>query len=160
MNVIKLVYDKYENDYGFTEGYITEGYITEGDITEGDIADHIHEQIRDITIDNDRELTIHTWGIKKHESIKCDIIFDASLFSAKINADVKTLTGLNEIVQQSIINHPKFDIIIEMIVTEIETNDYQKIGIICNYGKHRSVGWAELLKKLYYPKSVINHKGI
>jgi len=148
MNIIKLVYDKYENDYGFTEG---------------EMDDHIHKtikQIGDKKIDNERELLIYTWGLKKHESIKCDIIFDASLFSAKINTDVKMLTGLNEIVQQGIINHPKFDIILEMMLTEIETNDYQKIGIICNYGKHRSVGFAELLKKLYYPKSVINHKGI
>jgi len=148
MNIIKLVYDKYENDYGFTEG---------------DISDHIHdkiEQIGDKPIDNERELTIHTWGLKKHIPVECDIIFDATLFSAKINADVKTLTGLDDIVQQSIINHPKFDLIIEMIITEIETNDTQNIGLICNYGKHRSVGWAELLKKLYYPKSVINHKGI
>jgi len=148
MKVIKLVYDKYENDYGFTEG---------------EIADHIHEkieQIGDKKIDNERELRINTWGLKKHLPVECDIIFDASLFSARINADVKTLTGLNDIVQQGIINHPKFDIIIEMILTEIEINDYQKIGIICNYGKHRSVGWAELLKKLYYPKSVINHRGI
>jgi RNase adaptor protein for sRNA GlmZ degradation len=151
MNVIKLVYDKYENDYGFTEGDMD------------DINDHIHEkieQIGDKKIDNERELFIYTWGLKKHLPVECDIIFDASLFSARINADVKTLTGKNEIVQQGIINHPKFDIIIEMIVTEIETNDYQKIGIICNYGKHRSVGFAELLKKFYYPKSVINHKGI
>ena len=148
MNIIKLVYDKYENDYGFTEG---------------EIDDHIHvtiKQIGDKKIDNERELLIYTWGLKKHESIKCDIIFDASLFSAKINTDVKMLTGLDEIVQQGIVNHPKFDIILEMMLTEIETNDYQKIGIICNYGKHRSVGFAELLKKLYYPKSVINHKGI
>ena len=148
MNVTKLVYDKYENDYGFTEG---------------DISDHIHDKIEHIgdkKIDNERELFIYTWGLKKHESVECDIIFDASLFSAKINADVKTLTGLDDIVQQSIINHPKFDLIIEMIITEIETNEYQNIGLICNYGKHRSVGWAELLKKLYYPKSVINHKGI
>lgn len=37
---------------------------------------------------------------------------------------------------------------------------YENIGIICNYGKHRSVAWAELLKKLYYPKSNIKHIGI
>ena len=150
MNVIKLVYDKYENDYGFTEGYM-------------EMEDHIHEkieQIGDKKIDNERKLFIYTWGLKKHLPVECDIIFDSSLFSAKINTDVKTLTGIDEIIQQGIINHPKFDIIIEMILTEIEINDYQKIGIICNYGKHRSVGFAELLKKLYYPKSVINHRGI
>jgi len=148
MKVIKLVYDKYENDYGFTEG---------------EIGDHEHtkiEQIGDKRIDTDKILKINTWGLKKHIPVECDVIFDASLFSTKINVDVKKLTGLDEIVQQGILNHPKFDIIIEMILTEIETNNYQKIGFICNYGKHRSVGWAEIIKKMYYPKSVINHMGI
>jgi len=148
MKVIKLVYDKYENDYGFTEG---------------EIGDHVHdriEQIGDKQIDTDKILKINTWGLKKHIPVECDVIFDASLFSTKINVDVKKLTGLDEIVQQGILNHPKFDIIIEMILTEIETTNYQKIGFICNYGKHRSVGWAEIVKKMYYPKSVINHMGI
>jgi RNase adaptor protein for sRNA GlmZ degradation len=31
------------------------------------------------------------------------------------------------------------------------------IAFICNHGKHRSVGWAELLKKIYYKKSIIKH---
>jgi RNase adaptor protein for sRNA GlmZ degradation len=50
--------------------------------------------------------------------------------------------------------------IIEMIVTEIETNDYENIGFVCNYGKHRSVGWAELLRKLYFPESSIKHHNL
>jgi RNase adaptor protein for sRNA GlmZ degradation len=53
-----------------------------------------------------------------------------------------------------------FDLIMEKIITEIETNNPQSIGIYCNYGKHRSVGWAELLKKLYYNNSVVKHMGI
>lgn len=145
--VIKLIYDKYQNDIGFTEG-------------END-SDHKHELITKINeIDDKRELSIFTWGVKKHKSPKCDIIFDVTLFSAKINVDVKELTGLDEIIQTSIINHPMFDLIIEKIITEIETNNPQSIGIYCNYGKHRSVGWAELLKKLYYNNSVVKHIGI
>ena len=146
--MIKLIYDKYENDLGFIQG---------------ENEDHTHTILTTINenpIKIDRKLTIHTWGIKKHESIKCDIIFDATLFSTKIDGDIKYLTGIDEKIQKSIINHPKFDIIIDMIVTTIETNDYQTIGIICNYGKHRSVGWAELVKKLYYTKSIIIHHGL
>ena len=153
---IKLIYDKYENDIG-----VLYDENNEIEIDKIKILDNLPTKINDINININRLLNIYSWGIKKDKkSVKCDIIFDASLFSAKINTDVKMLTGLNEIVQQGIINHPKFDIILEMMLTEIETNDYQKIGIICNYGKHRSVGFAELLKKIYYPKSVINHKGI
>ena len=147
--VIKLIYDKYQNDIGFTEG-------------END-SDHKHElitKINEIDVNDKRELSIFTWGVKKHKSPKCDILFDVTLFSAKINVDVKELTGLDEIIQTSIINHPMFDLIMEKIITEIETNNPQSIGIYCNYGKHRSVGWAELLKKLYYNNSVVKHIGI
>lgn len=147
--VIKLIYDKYQNDIGFTEG-------------END-SDHKHElitKINEIDVNDKRELSIFTWGVKKHKSPKCDIIFDVTLFTAKINVDVKELTGLDEIIQTSIINHPMFDLIMEKIITEIETNNPQSIGIYCNYGKHRSVGWAELLKKLYYNNSVVKHIGI
>ena len=31
-------------------------------------------------IDYNRQLDIITWGIKKHDPIDCDIIFDCSLF--------------------------------------------------------------------------------
>ena len=144
--VIKLIYDKYQNDIGFTQGK--------------NDTDHEHELITGIDINNNRELSIFTWGIKKHNSPQCDIIFDATLFSTKIDVDVKELTGLDETIQKSIINHPMFDLIMEKIITEIETNNPQSIGIYCNYGKHRSVGWAELLKKLYYNNSVVKHMGI
>ena len=147
--VIKLIYDKYQNDIGFTQGE--------------NETDHKHElitKINEIDVNDKRELSIFTWGIKKHKSPNCDIIFDVTLFSTKTNVDIKELTGLDEIIQTSIINHPMFDLIMEKIITEIETNNPQSIGIYCNYGKHRSVGWAELLKKLYYNNSVVKHIGI
>ena len=53
-----------------------------------------------------------------------------------------------------------FDLIIEKIITEIETNNPKTIGIYCNYGKHRSVAFAELLKELYYTNSKITHIGL
>ena len=146
---IKLIYDKYQNDIGFTYGQNEDN--------------HQHTVITKINgndINKIRNLSIFTWGIKKHEAVECDIVFDATLFSTKTNVDVKDLTGLDEIIQTSIINHPMFDLIIEKIITEIESNNPKSIGIYCNYGKHRSVGWAELLKKLYYNKSIINHKGL
>ena len=78
---IKLVYDKYENDFGFSY---------DSDITK----DHIHEIIKDV--DKDRKINILTWGVKKHTSQNCDIIFDATLFFTKIDTDVKKLTGLDD----------------------------------------------------------------
>ena len=146
---IKLIYDKYQNDIGFTYGE-----------NEGNHQHEIITKINENDINTNRELSISTWGIKKHKAPECDIVFDATLFSTKTNVDVKELNGLNEVIQTSIINHPMFDLIIEKIIIEIETNNPKTIGIYCNYGKHRSVGWAELLKKLYYNKSLIKHIGL
>ena len=142
MNAIKLVYDAYENDIGFVQS------VEQGD--------HTHEPI--LGVDKTREIIFYTWGEHKHNPVECDLVFDASLFSTKISVDVKCLTGFDDIIQQSIINHPNFDYIMERIITEIEDKQPRTVGIFCNYGKHRSVGWVELIKKLYYPNSTCVHK--
>ena len=142
MSAIKLVYDDYENDVGFV-------YTEEQ-------GDHIHEKI--LGNDESKVFTFYTWGKYKHDPVECDLVFDATLFSTKISVDVKCLTGLDEIIQQSILNHPNFDYIMERILNEIKDKQPKTIGIFCNYGKHRSVGWAELIKKLYCPKSTCVHK--
>ena len=143
MNPIKLVYDKYENDVGF--------------IMSDEQGNHEHIKLEGI---QDKEMTFYTWGIKKHEPKKCDLVFDATLFSTKISVDVKCLCGKDDIIQQSILNHPNFELIIERIITLIEEKKPTTVGIFCNYGKHRSVGWAELLQKIYYPSSRCIHEGI
>ena len=143
MEPIKLVYDKYENDVGF--------------IMSSEQGDHTHTKNEGI---GDKDITFYTWGVKKHKIKECDITFDATLFSTKISVDVKCLSGLDDIIQQSIINHPNFDLIMERIITLIEEKKPTTVGIFCNYGKHRSVGWAELLKKIYYPSSTCIHEGI
>ena len=91
--------------------------------------------------------------------INCDIIFDLTKFQTKIDKDidVQTINGLSDIIQDSIICHPKFLELIEIVVSNIETENPKNIAFICNHGKHRSVGWAELLQKLYYNKSIVKH---
>ena len=146
--LIKLIYDRYENDIGFiNEDSIEKKYI---------ILDNIDDKL----IKKDRKINIYTWGIKKHTCDKCDIIFDATLLTAKINKDVRSLNGKNDIVKQSIINHPKFEIMMETILKNIEEDEPLTIGFICNHGKHRSVAFAELLKELYYTNSKITHIGL
>ena len=142
MNAIKLVYEAYENDIGFVQS--------------DEQGDHTHKPI--LGVDKTREIIFYTWGKHKHDPIDCDLVFDATLFSTKISVDVKCLTGYDDIIQQSIINHPNFDYIMERIITEIEDKQPKTVGIFCNYGKHRSVGWVELIKKLYYPDSTCVHK--
>ncbi|MBG02270.1 MAG: hypothetical protein CL470_08375 [Acidimicrobiaceae bacterium] len=150
MIFIKLIYDKFENENRITRDKETdEGHKYE-----------VLLKVNDRLIDVDRTLTICTWGIKEHLPYDCDIIFDITLFSTKVEGDSKGLTGMDDKIQQSIIDHPKFDIMMEEIIMNIECSNSKVIGIICNYGKQLSVGWAELLKKMYYTKSLIRHRGI
>jgi len=117
-------------------------------------------KINDIDINSNRLLNIFSWGIKKDKkSVNCDIIFDLTKFQTKIDKDidVQTINGLSDIIQDSIICHPKFLELIEIVVSNIETENPKNIAFICNHGKHRSVGWAELLQKLYYNKSIVKH---
>ena len=39
----------------------------------------------------------------------------------------------------------------------IEINNPKTIGFYCNHGKHRSVGWAEMIKKYYYENAKVKH---
>ena len=67
--MVKLVYDKYENEVGV----IYDADI-ENDHTK--ILEQLPTKINDIEINTDRVININTWGIKKPFSKECDIIFD------------------------------------------------------------------------------------
>jgi len=152
---IKLIYDKYENEFGVSYFQNNEAVIDKTTI-----LDILPMKINDNDINFDRTFTIYSWGIKKdRKPVECDIIFDLTKFQTKIDkdVDVQTITGLSDIIQDSIICHPKFLDLIETIVDNIETIKPKNIGFICNHGKHRSVGWAELVKKLYYKNALIKH---
>ena len=143
MEPIPIVYDKYENEIGFTQETTNE-------------EDHVHKPLPGI--DTSRKITFYTWGKRLHAPIECDLVFDASSFSARTTVDVRSMCGLDDVVQQSILNHPNFDLLIERVIGLIEEKQPITVGIFCNYGKHRSVAWTELLKKLYYPDSICVHQ--
>lgn len=113
-------------------------------------------KISDKKIDVDRDLTIYTWSKLKNIPIECDILFDLSKFRIPKN----DILGLDETIQKDIQNHSSYNNIIKSILKSIELNNYKKIGIICNYGKIVSVGFAELLKKDYYQNSIIHHNNL
>ena len=152
---VKLIHDFYENETGVL---FDENCEIETDKTK--ILENLPTQVNDININVDRRLTIYTWGIKKdRESVECPLIFDLTRFQTKIDKDIdiSTITGLTDIIQDSIVCHPKFLELMETVITKIEIDNPTSIAFICNYGKHRSVAWAELLKKLYYTQSTIRH---
>ena len=150
---IKLIYAPYENEaqyYGFEE------LEKINNITKLD--DFNEEKFNtDSSYNINRDLLIYTWGINKHQEPKCSISFDLTQFTSKTEKDIRKLDGRDEEIQISIINHPKYNELIEKIINEIEEKNVTTISFFCNHGKHRSVGFAEILKKYYYKKSIIKH---
>ncbi len=113
-------------------------------------------KISDKKINTERDLTIYTWSKLKNIPVECDIIFDLSYFKFPTSDS----TGLDVEIQKNIQNHSAYNNIIKSILKEIEFNNYKKIGIICDSGKIVSVGFAELLKKDYYQRTIIYHNNL
>jgi len=107
-------------------------------------------------IDVNRDLTIYTWSKLKNIPVECDILFDLS----EIKIPKNDSTGLDEEVQNVIQNHNTYNDILKSILKCIELNEYKKIGFICDYGKMVSVGFAELLKKDYYQRTIVHHNNL
>ena len=148
---IKLIYELYENDNSY------DGFEQETNIVKFDYNKIVLESIKDIMYDKNRKLIIYSWGILRHDEPKCEISFDLTKFTTKTDIkDIKLFDGRDVEIQNSIIQHPLFTELLKKIIEEIETNNSTKISFFCNHGKHRSVGWAEILKK-YYPNSIIKH---
>tara|TARA_Y100001933_G_C18761191_1_gene464112 strand:- start:135 stop:605 length:471 start_codon:yes stop_codon:yes gene_type:complete len=148
---IELIHNYKENDpvyYGFEFTEKTD--IDYKNILEKTFSENIYN--------TDRELYIYSWGKMKHTEPKCEVSFDLTKFTTKIGVEnVKNLDGRDEKIIISILRHPAFDLLMESVIKEIEENNRSEISFFCNHGKHRSVGWAEIVKKYYYPKSIVKH---
>ena len=154
-NVIKLIYDNYENDVG-----IICDMDNKNETNIETILNNLPKKIENKDIIKNRNLIIYSWGVKKDKKeVDCDLIFDLRKFQTKIDkdVDVHSINGLSNIIQNSIILHPKFLELIEIVIKYIEIENPKKIAFVCNHGKHRSVGWAELLHKLFYNKAIVKH---
>lgn len=152
--IIKLIHEKNQNEYSYYG-------FEESDEINHNYQNIIKQSI--IDLDNyhrNRSLEIITYGQKTQTEPECELIFDVSIFSTKIeNTNIKKLDGRDIIIQNAIIQHPIYNILIENVITHIEQNNPKIIAFMCNHGKHRSVGWAEILKKFYYPNTKITHLG-
>ena len=123
------------------------------------LANSFHEpfsKIGDHKIDKARDLTIYTWSKLKNIPVECDILFDLSGFFIPETNSI----GLDDDIQKTIQKHSAYNDIIKSILKYIETGEYKKIGLICDYGKVVSVAFAELLKKTYYQRTIIYHNNL
>ena len=104
---------------------------------------------------------IYTWANKVDTTVPIDfeVAFDVSLFFPEIKdlPDIETMTGKDQVIQDSIMRHPRFLSLAASIVTTVNEMKPREIGFICSYGKHLSVGWAYIMRKYIFKKSVIHN---
>ncbi len=154
---IKLIHNRKENEASYYYGFEYTDKIN------NDYKEIINKSLQELRFDKNRKLKIYTWGEKNKDTKepKCQVTFDLINFSTKIadisKKEVNKYTGKDEMIQNSIIQHPAYNLLIEKIITQIENNNLNEISFVCNHGKHRSVGFAEILKKYYYINSNLFH---
>lgn len=127
------------------------------DVAVGDVSTTLTLEIQP---DISRTLIISTWGIAMRDRApeKSQRNWFVGIISNRAkNVDLRKLNGRSEEVQQGVMEDPKFGMIMNSIVSEVEKKGLNHISISCTKGRHRSVAIAELLKKLFYPNAVLEH---
>ena len=80
---IRLIYDFYEN-------HAYDGFEQDTKIDDFDYNKILLDSKKDISYDENRKLTIYSWGIMRHAEPKCEISFDLTKFTTKTNIkDIK-----------------------------------------------------------------------
>lgn len=114
----------------------------------------------DVERNKDREITIMSWGKRHHRSTPMASQFNvnAGLLSGKKEGlDLKNLDGRSIEIQSRIVRARMFNDIVIKTIEKIERENLRVISVNCTAGRHRSVAFAEILKKHYYPKATIMH---
>ena len=128
-------------------------YIEDLDDLEG------HDPV-ELIYDGARKLRIFSW-VKRdplQAEPQCDLTFDVRKFYASYNdVGIRKEDGRNAVIQESILPHRDFKRMMRSIIMLIENEKARSVSFICAWGKHRSVAFAEILKKMYYPRSTTEH---
>ena len=154
-----------ESSFDSSEESQEYGFAEAGDDDNAPAAAAAPPLVEELEHDATRKLSIVTWGLKLHREPPVGVTFNLSRFcalakDAKDAKDAKRKTGRDKDVQESVIRHPMFTQLLRRMVQEIEVGDLHNISMACNYGRHRSVAWAELLKQHCYPCSSLHHMGL
>ena len=107
-----------------------------------------------------RQLLIYSWGQKHRlcDEPPCNLTFDLTSFHTEFERrDFKREDGRSEAIQQSMRDHPGFDVLMARVVASIERQQPAAVSFMCTWGRHRSVAWAEILKRDYYPRATVKH---
>merc|ERR1712137_107737 len=108
----------------------------------------------------ERALHILTWGnaLMKSAPASSEFNFNAGILNGRGGgADLRTMNGLSEEVQNNVASFSLFPGWLKMVISKVESVEAKVISINCTKGRHRSVAAAEILHKYYYPASTVQH---
>ena len=143
MREVMLLHSYFENTFGYLE--------------HSNSADGALAVVREFEGD-DLVKEIYTWRIGDKGDL-VDIVFDVSFLSFQID-HASRYTGLDEPIQRALAQHPQFESLMKRVRDEVRESCAHRIAFRCRHGKHRSVGFAELSRKLLWPSAVVHHRRI
>ena len=97
-----------------------------------------------------------------HQDPNCHVTFDLVDFRSEYErADIRKADGRDTEIQENMRWHPEF---IRRMMQAVETKEdnpsITTVPFACSYGKHRSMAFAELFKREYYPRSNLRHASL
>jgi RNase adaptor protein for sRNA GlmZ degradation len=95
------------------------------------------------------KIVIYTWGNKVRkgapsQSQKNFCVTSISSYKPK-GLDLKNIDGRNERLQEKLMRQKRFPVYFNAVMKSIVNEGLTSISINCHKGRHRSVGFAELL---------------
>lgn len=98
-----------------------------------------------------KEITIYTWGNQKRKnpppaSQHNFCVTGISSYKPK-GVNLKKVDGRDQRLQDKLQRMPKFELYLSSALDKIQTAKLTVISINCHKGRHRSVGFAEILAK-------------
>merc|ERR1712194_59017 len=114
----------------------------------------------ELGVTQDRQLHIYTWGkaLRKAAPPDSEHNFNAGILNGRGGgADLRTMNGLSDEVQNNVACCGLFPRWIGMVCAKVEHSSCRCISINCTKARHRSVAAAEILKKHYYPNATMKH---
>lgn len=134
------------------------GFV-EGEVDAGGGCDFLPTP-EELGVDRARALLVYTWGkaLRKAAPADSQCNFNAGILNGRGGgADLRTMNGLSEEVQNNVKCCTLFPRWISMVCHKVEHSGLNTISINCTKGRHRSVAAAMILKETYYPQATVVH---
>ena len=115
--------------------------------------------------DRDRKLRILTWGQHWWQRKPRESQFDFEVLSINVDGpedqgrkvDFQSQDGTMRLLQDNCARCEDYPDHVSWLVQMVEGHDFQCVSVKCNKGRHRSVAFAETIRRFVYPKAEVAH---